>query len=146
MPFDSFFKMLLDVFIMLIRAIQRAAVYHKLLCHLVDQCLIEDEEKKKDMKKESSDIVFAAADLAHVRCAKLIGFRSEQNAQLNPTDFYRLASVMRTFIQQCETYCERTCFGLRGTVLSQVIFFRFQDEWEVKYALNGPVMLFFFWF
>ncbi|KAI7854197.1 Vps54-like protein-domain-containing protein [Circinella umbellata] len=119
MPFDSFFKMLLDVFIMLIRAIQRAAVYHKLLCHVVDQCLIEDEEKKKDMKKESSDIVFAAADLAHVRCAKLIGFRSEQNAQLNPTDFYRLASVMRTFIQQCETYCERTCFGLRGTVLSQ---------------------------
>ena len=105
---------------MLIRAIQRAAVYHKLLCQLVDQCMIEDEEKKKDMKKESSDIVFAAADLAHVRCAKLIGFRSEQNAQLNPTDFYRLASVMRTFIQQCETYCERTCFGLRGTVLSQV--------------------------
>ncbi|KAI9498334.1 Vps54-like protein-domain-containing protein [Zychaea mexicana] len=119
MPFDSFFKMLLDVFIMLIRAIQRAAVYHKILSQLVDKCVIDDEEKKKDMKKESSDIVFAAADLAHVRCAKLIGFRSEQNAQLNPTDFYRLASVMRTFIQQCESYCERTCFGLRGTVLSQ---------------------------
>ncbi|KAI8144882.1 Vps54-like protein-domain-containing protein [Fennellomyces sp. T-0311] len=119
MPFDSFFKMLLDVFIILIHAIQRAAVYHKILCELVDKCMADNEDKKKELKKESGDIVFAAADLAHVRCAKLIGFRSEQNAQLNPTDFYRLASVMRTFIQQCEVYCERTCFGLRGTVISQ---------------------------
>jgi vacuolar protein sorting-associated protein 54 len=48
-----------------------------------------------------------------------MGFRSDQNALLNPTDFYRLSSVIRTFILQCEVFCGRTCFGLRGTVISQ---------------------------
>lgn len=120
MTFDSFSRMLTDVLIGLVKAIERAAVYHQTLCQLVDQCIPEDDVQRNELKKESSDIVFAAADLAHVRCAKLIGFRSEQNAQLNPTDFYRLANMLRTFIQQCEAYCGRTCFGLRGTVLSQV--------------------------
>lgn len=114
----------------LIKAIERSSIYHQTICQLIDSCVEKvgslNDKRRKDvlgLKKESADIVFAAADLAHVRCAKLIGFRSEQNAQLNPTDFYRLCSVMRTFIQRCEKYCGRTCFGLRGTVLSQVEFY-----------------------
>lgn len=82
-----------------------------------------DEYARMDMQavmKESAETVFAAADMAHTRCAKLIGFRGEQNAQLNPTDFYRLTSVLRGFIQRSEALCGRTCYGLRGTVLSQV--------------------------
>ncbi|KAI9320624.1 Vps54-like protein-domain-containing protein [Dichotomocladium elegans] len=118
MPFDAFFRMLTDVLVALVKAIQRAAVYHQTLCRLIDHC-VTDEAQQTELRKESSDIVFAAADLAHVRCAKLVGFRSEQNAQLNPTDFYRLSSKLRTFIRQCETFCGRTCFGLRGTFLSQ---------------------------
>lgn len=118
MPFSSFFQMLLDIFSTLIEAIQRASVYHQLLM------VVAESQKPESnflvyLGKESADIVFSAADLAHVRCGKLMGFRSDQNALLNPTDFYRLSSVVRTFILQCEVFCGRTCFGLRGTVTSQ---------------------------
>lgn len=118
MPFSSFFQMLLEIFSTLMEAIQRASVYHQLL-----MLIIETQCPKPDfliqLGKESADIIFSAADLAHVRCGKLISFRNDQNTLLNPTDFYRLSNVVRTFISQCEMFCGRTCFGLRGTVLSQ---------------------------
>ncbi|KAF7722023.1 hypothetical protein EC973_003779, partial [Apophysomyces ossiformis] len=128
MPFNSFFRMLLNLFAVLTEMIQRAAVYERVISRLMDDCadrLSKDglqeslQELRATIRKESSDIVFAAADLAHVRCGKMISYRSDQNAVLNPTDFYRLSNVMQMFIQQCEVYCGRTCFGLRGTVLSQ---------------------------
>ncbi|KAI9483215.1 MAG: Vps54-like protein-domain-containing protein [Benjaminiella poitrasii] len=118
MPFSSFFQMLLDIFSTLIEMIQRASVYHQIIMRVVEAQNI-DSEFLLNFSKESADIVFSAADLAHVRCGKLIGFRSDQNALLNPTDFYRLTSVVRTFIVHCEVLCGRTCFGLRGTVMSQ---------------------------
>lgn len=118
MPFAAFFQMLLDIFSTLIGAIRRASVYHQLLLHIMETQKL-DSDFTITFGKESADIVFSAADLAHVRCGKLMGFRSELNALLNPTDFYRLSSVIRTFILQCEVFCGRTCFGLRGTVLSQ---------------------------
>jgi vacuolar protein sorting-associated protein 54 len=119
MPFTAFFQMLLEIFATLIEAIRRASVYHQLLLNIVEGQDQVQLDFISILRKESADIVFAAADLAHVRCGKLIAFRSDQNALLNPTDFYRLSSVIRTFILTCETYCGRTCFGLRGTVLSQ---------------------------
>lgn len=118
MPFAAFFQMLLDMFSTLIEAIQRASVYHQLLIAVVELQKPESEFLT-NLGKESADIVFSAADLAHVRCGKLMGFRSDQNTLLNPTDFYRLSGVVRTFILQCEVFCGRTCFGLRGTVTSQ---------------------------
>ncbi|KAI9203421.1 Vps54-like protein-domain-containing protein [Polychytrium aggregatum] len=69
--------------------------------------------------QESSDVVFAISDLAHVRCAKLLSVRSEQNAQLNPKDFYRLFGATWEFIGGGEGLCGRMCFGLKGTMLSQ---------------------------
>lgn len=68
---------------------------------------------------DSSQIVFAAADLAHVRCAKLIAVRADQNAQLNQKDFYRLFNVTWAFVLECESLCGRMCYGLRGTIISQ---------------------------
>lgn len=117
MPFSSFFQMLLNIFSTLIEAIRRASVYHQLIMVIAETQM--DAEALTALGKESADIVFSAADLAHVRCGKLMGFRSDQNALLNPTDFYRLSHVVRTFILQCEVFCGRTCFGLRGTVTSQ---------------------------
>ncbi|KAL7325236.1 hypothetical protein PS15p_207747 [Mucor circinelloides] len=118
MPFSSFFQMLLDIFSTLMEAIQRASIYHQLLVQIIESQYTETDFLIQ-ISKESADIVFSAADLAHVRCGKLIGFRNDQNTLLNPTGFYRLSNVVRTFISQCEMYCGRTCFGLRGTVLSQ---------------------------
>ncbi|CAG8621600.1 13009_t:CDS:10, partial [Racocetra persica] len=68
---------------------------------------------------DSSQIVFAVADLAHVRCAKLMSVRADQNAQLNQKDFYRLFNVTWAFVLECESLCGRMCYGLRGTIISQ---------------------------
>ncbi|KAI8993638.1 Vps54-like protein-domain-containing protein [Pilobolus umbonatus] len=117
MQFVSFFKLIVKIFSILIAAIERASVYHHLILSLVEDR--NDSELKATITKESADILFSAADLAHVRCGKLIGFRSDSNSLLNPTDFYRFSGIVRTFIVQCEMYCGRTCFGLRGNILSQ---------------------------
>ncbi|CAG8558783.1 4928_t:CDS:10, partial [Racocetra fulgida] len=68
---------------------------------------------------DSSQIVYAVADLAHVRCAKLMSVRADQNAQLNQKDFYRLFNVTWAFVLECESLCGRMCYGLRGTIISQ---------------------------
>ncbi|RKO92475.1 Vps54-like protein-domain-containing protein [Blyttiomyces helicus] len=89
------------------------------------------------MMSESSDILFAASDLAHVRCAKLIGVRSDQNAMLNPKDFYRLFGATWEFVAAGENLCGRLCFGLKGTMLSQAKAFitHFHDEKSKQIAL-----------
>ncbi len=69
---------------------------------------------------DSAQIVYAAADLAHVRCANLIAVRADQNARLNQKDFYRLFNVTSAFVLECESLCGRMCYGLRGTIMSQV--------------------------
>ncbi|KAI8078750.1 Vps54-like protein-domain-containing protein [Halteromyces radiatus] len=123
MPFDQFFQMLLAIFGTLLQVIQRAAVYDQLMMQMIDTCLERLNDQLKEQcelaKKQSNEVVYTVSDLAHVRCGKLIGFRGDQNALLNPTDFYRLSNVLKTFIRQSEMYCGRPCFGLRGTVLSQ---------------------------
>jgi hypothetical protein len=73
------------------------------------------------MKNEVSDILFAASDLAHVRCGKLLTLRSEQNAQLNSKDFFKLFQTAWRFLGTGEKICQRTCIGLRGTLMSQVL-------------------------
>ncbi|KAI9025359.1 Vps54-like protein-domain-containing protein [Phycomyces nitens] len=124
MPFDAFFQMLVSLFARLLYSIQRATVYEQVITHLVDTFLVDYDPSDKQartqaVKKELVESVHEAADLAHVRCGKMIGFRGDQNALLNPTDFYRLSSVLRHFIQQSERFCARSCFGLRGIVLTQ---------------------------
>ncbi|OBZ90518.1 Vacuolar protein sorting-associated protein 54 [Choanephora cucurbitarum] len=111
MPFSAFFDMLLDMFSALMKAIERTSIYHQLIASIASD--------QPEIEKESADILFSVADLAHVRCGKLIGFRNDQNALLNPTDFYRFSNVIRTFVVQCESMCKRTCFGLRGTMTTQ---------------------------
>ena len=71
---------------------------------------------------ESSDVLLAVSDLSNARSAKLIGVRADQNAQLNPKDFYRLLSATREFINGSENITGHHCFGLKGAMLSQVGF------------------------
>ncbi|KAI8924687.1 hypothetical protein BC831DRAFT_464348 [Entophlyctis helioformis] len=89
------------------------------------------------MSTESSDVLFAAADLAHTRCAKLINVRSEQNAQLNPTDFYRLFGATWEFVVASESLCGRMCFGLKSGLLSQAKAYiaHFHDEKSKQIAV-----------
>ena len=69
---------------------------------------------------ESLSVLASASDLAHVRCAKLIGVRSEQNAKLNPNDFFKFFGATWEFVHGAENITGRLCFGLKGTLLSQV--------------------------
>ncbi|KAI8336713.1 Vps54-like protein-domain-containing protein [Chlamydoabsidia padenii] len=136
MPFDQFFHMLVGLFGVLLKVIERIAMYDQMMMKMIDECLerhiksINQDEGRQEVvtqleeqcelaKKGSNEVVYTISDLAHVRCGKLIGFRGDQNALLNTIDFYRLSHVIKSFIQQSETLCGRPCFGLRGTVLSQ---------------------------
>ncbi|KAI8804520.1 Vps54-like protein-domain-containing protein [Cladochytrium replicatum] len=89
------------------------------------------------MIQDSAEIVFAVSDFSHVRCAKLVGVRSEQNAQLNPKDFFRLFGATWEFVVAGEAIAGRMCFGLKGTMLSQAKAFltHFHEEKTKQMAL-----------
>ena len=65
-------------------------------------------------------VLASACDLVHVRCAKLIGARSDQHAMLNPSDFYRFFGTTWQFVNSAESITGRICFGLKGAIISQV--------------------------
>ncbi|KAJ1734533.1 hypothetical protein LPJ61_001019 [Coemansia biformis] len=58
-------------------------------------------------------------DVAHVRCAKLLNHRSEQNARLSLAGFHSLYTWIWQFIVQCERIGGKMCFGLRGALTAQ---------------------------
>lgn len=68
-----------------------------------------------------SDILFACSDLSHVRCGKLLTLRGEQTTQLNFKDFLKLFEVSWKFVVISEWICQRTCIGLKGTLMTQVL-------------------------
>ncbi|KAJ1657603.1 hypothetical protein IWQ61_003017 [Dispira simplex] len=69
--------------------------------------------------EELEELVDAMLHLSHVQCARAIGHRSEQNAQLDLKSFYRLYALSWAFIFEMESTTLQTCFGLRGTLISQ---------------------------
>jgi vacuolar protein sorting-associated protein 54 len=71
---------------------------------------------------DSAGMLASACDLVHVRCAKLIGARSDQHSMLNPSDFYRFYATTWQFVNAAESVTGRICFGLKGAILSQVCF------------------------
>ncbi|TPX53415.1 hypothetical protein SeMB42_g00804 [Synchytrium endobioticum] len=89
------------------------------------------------MLAESAEILYSASDLAQVRCAKLLSVRAEQNAQLNPKDFYRLFGATWEFITGSEALCGRMCLGLKGNMLSQAKAYlnHFHEERTKQIAL-----------
>nr|KAJ3421355.1 hypothetical protein HK105_003773 [Polyrhizophydium stewartii] len=89
------------------------------------------------MCNESAEILGTVSDLAHARCAKLIGVRADQNAQLNTTDFYRLFGATWEFVSASEALCGRISFGLKGNLLSQAKAFisHFHDEKSKQIAV-----------
>ncbi|KAI8379270.1 Vps54-like protein-domain-containing protein [Radiomyces spectabilis] len=126
MAFNDYFEMLQGVFTTLVVAFERVATYHHLLVKVIEKGMVQqesDDESGDDLplsfKKDLFEVLFAATDIINIRCSKLIGYRNDQNALLNPTDFYRLSRMIQRFIQACEMYCNRSCFGLRSTLLSQ---------------------------
>jgi len=75
----------------------------------------------RQLETESEEILFAVADLAHSRCAKLMGMRSEQTAKLIPTEVFKLLTLTWSFLLQSELLSGYMCHGLRAATTQQVI-------------------------
>ncbi|KAF9211043.1 hypothetical protein BGZ59_008583 [Podila verticillata] len=84
----------------------------------------------RQLETESEEILFAVADLAHSRCAKLIGMRSEQTAKLLPAEVYKLLKLTWSFVLQSELLSGYMCYGLRTAILSQSKAFLLQFHME----------------
>ncbi|KAF9997371.1 hypothetical protein BGZ79_008933 [Entomortierella chlamydospora] len=84
----------------------------------------------RQLETESEAILFAVADLAHSRCAKLMGMRSEQTAKLLPAEVYRLLKLTWSFVLQSELLSGYMCYGLRTAILSQSKAFLLQFHME----------------
>ncbi|KAJ2786903.1 hypothetical protein GGI15_001172 [Coemansia interrupta] len=74
---------------------------------------------KSEVLRSLNDTFDAFMDVAHVRCAKLLNHRSEQNARLSLVGFHSLYTSIWRFIEQYEALGGKMCFGLRGTLTAQ---------------------------
>jgi hypothetical protein len=74
------------------------------------------------LQEELSDILSSAADLSNKLVAKVIGYRSEQHAQLDLPSFLGIFNESWSFVIKCEVICRRMIMGLRGVILGQVGF------------------------
>ncbi|KAG0243420.1 hypothetical protein BGX31_010796 [Mortierella sp. GBA43] len=84
----------------------------------------------RQLETESEEILFAVADLAHTRCAKLMGMRSEQTSKLIPAEVYKLLDLTWSFVLQSELLSGYMCYGLRTANLSQSKAFLLQFHVE----------------
>ncbi|KXS21457.1 Vps54-domain-containing protein [Gonapodya prolifera JEL478] len=89
-----------------------------------------EKEAYQAMTSEIAELCGLVTDYAHMRAAKLLGVRSDQNAKLNAKDFFRFFSSTSDFVTVGEQLCGRMCFGLKGTIMSQAKAFlhNFHDE------------------
>ncbi|KIJ10486.1 hypothetical protein PAXINDRAFT_86004 [Paxillus involutus ATCC 200175] len=75
------------------------------------------------LQEELSDILSSAADLSNKLVAKVIGYRSEQHAQLDLPSFLGIFNESWSFVIKCEVICRRMIMGLRGVILGQAKLF-----------------------
>lgn len=75
------------------------------------------------LQEELLDILSSAADLSNKLAAIIIGYRSEQHAQLALSGFLAFFNTSWNFVVECEVICRRMIMGLRGVVLGQVSVF-----------------------
>ncbi|KAJ2827353.1 hypothetical protein FBU31_003191, partial [Coemansia sp. 'formosensis'] len=74
---------------------------------------------KTEVLRSLNDTFDSFMDVAHVRCAKLLNHRSEQNARLSLAGFHSLYMLIHQFIARYEALGGKMCFGLRGTLTAQ---------------------------
>ena len=90
------------------------------------------------LQEELSDILSSVADLSNKLVAKVVGYRSEQHAQLDLPNFLAFFNQSWDFVIRCEVICRRMIMGLRGTILSQVglcLHFLLHYDWSL-FRLN----------
>ncbi|KAI9469471.1 hypothetical protein LPJ78_000281 [Coemansia sp. RSA 989] len=81
--------------------------------------ILQPTRYKAEVQRSLSDTFDELMDIAHIRNAKLLNHRSEQNSRLSLTGFYTLYTLIWQFIVQYESVGEKMCFGLRGTLTAQ---------------------------
>ncbi|KAL4067713.1 Vps54-like protein-domain-containing protein [Scleroderma citrinum] len=120
----GFFAIITEVYGNYMNAVQGLQVQNSILLEVLGGH--QPSELTADLpslQEELSDILSAAADLSNKFTAKVIGYRSEQHAQLDLPSFLALFNESWNFMVQCEVICRRMIVGLRGTILSQAKLF-----------------------
>ncbi|CAE6420707.1 unnamed protein product [Rhizoctonia solani] len=121
MDHGGFMRLMRSLYSMLLESI-RTTQEHGTLIQKTLQDITEQSEKQSeivDLSDECSAVVFAAAELASVCCAKLINARSEQNVGLPWPDFLELYNETSSFNIECEILCRTMIIALRGAANSQ---------------------------
>ena len=89
------------------------------------------------MTEGTTELMTDICDAVNIKCTKLIFVRSEQNAMLNPLDFYRLFGATWEFMQGVESFSGKTTFGVKNAILSQAKSFisHFHEEKSKQIAI-----------
>ncbi|KAJ1968314.1 hypothetical protein IWQ62_001322 [Dispira parvispora] len=123
LTFDQFLEWLFQMYRVFITMIRYIGVVRDTLCRSMAQAAGDPQapgsSSLEPVLDELEELVDAILHLSHVQCARAIGQRSDQNAQLDLKSFYRLYALSWAFIFELESITLQTCFGLRGTLISQ---------------------------
>ncbi|KAJ1309562.1 hypothetical protein OPQ81_006335 [Rhizoctonia solani] len=121
MDHEAFMRLMRSLYSTLLDSV-RTTQEHGTLIQKTLKDIAEQNQKQIepiDLSDECSAVVFAAAELASVCCAKLLNARSEQNVGLPWPDFLQLYNEASSFNIECEILCRTMIIALRGAANSQ---------------------------
>ncbi|PIA15826.1 Vps54-domain-containing protein [Coemansia reversa NRRL 1564] len=116
--FDQFCTLLRQQQELLLLVISHVDMVRRTVLQILDENAPE-ESVKAETRRSLNDTFEEFMDIAHMRCAKLLNHRSEQNARLSLAGFYALYTWIWQFVAKYESLGDKTCFGLRGTLMAQ---------------------------
>lgn len=76
------------------------------------------ERYRKQLVRESLDVLASITELSHARCAKLLSVRADSTSRLSLREFYDFHRCTDAFVVAGEALCHKQCISLRGVLLS----------------------------
>jgi vacuolar protein sorting-associated protein 54 len=73
---------------------------------------------RKQLVRESLDVLASITELSHARCAKLLSVRADSTSRLSLREFYDFHRCTDAFVVAGEALCHKQCISLRGVLLS----------------------------
>ncbi|KAF9246439.1 Vps54-like protein-domain-containing protein [Melanogaster broomeanus] len=115
----EFLSIISQVYKSLLNGIEGLQIQNSILINILES----QQWDLPSLQEELSDIVSSAADLSNKLVAKVVGYRSEQHAQLDLPSFLVFFNESWGFVIKCEVICRRMIMGLRGVILGQAKLF-----------------------
>jgi hypothetical protein len=148
LSFDSFFKILSDVYVGFLEIVGQVSIYNQILMEIIQEAdenlkiglfdidrvelstkpdpskptRISSNEGMKTLKEysvESKNCLYQIIDYTHLLSSKILSSRSQQNTKLNPKDFYKIFTTTYEFQTTGERLIGRLLFNIKGVLLTQ---------------------------